>query len=624
MDPRLLRHYNLELQHLREMGAEFARQFPKIAARLGMQGIEVVDPYVERLLEGSAFLAARVQLKLDEEFPRFTQRLLQIVYPHLLAPTPAMLVAQLQPDPSDPNLAAGITLPRHAALTSQRGGSGYTACVFRTAADLTLWPLTVHEARYLTHVPDLSLAGLPYARQVKGVLRLRLKVTAGLDASHLRLDTLRVFFAGMDDMAYALHELVTGHTLGVLVCSVSRPLTHVATLPAQAVQMAGFDGDEALLPTTLRSFGGYRLLHEYFAFPQRYLFADVSGLSGVLPAMTGDEVEINLLLDRGDPALAHQVSADNVLLHCVPAINLFPKRAGRTLVSEGVFEFHVVPDRSRPLDFEVYSVEDVRGYAAGNDGEQVFHPFYAAFHTEAPGQHAFYTVQREPRLLSESRKRQGNRSDYVGSEVFVAVVDPSEAPFRRDLRQLAFDTLCTNRDLPLLMPLGGERSDFTLDGAAPVAAIRCVKGPSRPYGASLASGTHWKLVNQLSLNYLSLLDSSPQEGAAALRALLALHAPEGQAAATNLVNGLLSVSSRQTVRRLPMVGPIAFGRGLEVSVLLDELAYQGHSAYLLGCVLERFLARYVSINTFVQTVVSTNTRGEIVRRSPRCGTRPIF
>src|SRR5512134_4029355 len=128
MDPRLLRYYNQELQHLREMGAEFAQQFPKIAARLGVDGIEVADPYVERLLEGAAFLAARVQLRLDAEFPRFTQRLLEIVYPNYLAPTPSMLIAQFQPDLGEANLAAGFKIRRGAGLHSLLGKGDVTAC----------------------------------------------------------------------------------------------------------------------------------------------------------------------------------------------------------------------------------------------------------------------------------------------------------------------------------------------------------------------------------------------------------------------------------------------------------------------------------------------------------------
>src|SRR5688572_18807568 len=131
MDPRLLQYYNLELQHLREMGAEFAEQFPKIAARLGMNGLEVTDPYVERLLEGVGFLAARVHLKLDAEFPRFTQALLETVYPHYLAPTPSMLVAQCSPDPNDPNLATGFTVPRGSTMQGVMAGDDATACEFR-------------------------------------------------------------------------------------------------------------------------------------------------------------------------------------------------------------------------------------------------------------------------------------------------------------------------------------------------------------------------------------------------------------------------------------------------------------------------------------------------------------
>src|SRR4051812_33178610 len=168
MDPRLLRHYNVELQHLREMGAEFAQQFPKIAARLGMNGLEVTDPYVERLLEGVGFLAARVHLKLDAEFPRFTQALLETVYPHYLAPTPSMLVAQCTPDPNEPNLARGVTVPRGSTMQSILVGDDATACEFRVAQDVTLWPIEVVSASYFAFAPDLPLTSLPFAQRIKG------------------------------------------------------------------------------------------------------------------------------------------------------------------------------------------------------------------------------------------------------------------------------------------------------------------------------------------------------------------------------------------------------------------------------------------------------------------------
>ena len=623
MDPRLLRHYNLELQHLREMGAEFARQFPKIAARLGMEGIEVADPYVERLLEGSAFIAARVQLKLEDEFPRFTQRLQQILYPHALQPVPSMLIAQLRPNLDEPKLAEGVTIARHTALTGRKPTGEATACEFRTGHDVTLWPLEVTQVRYQSHAPDLRVAGLPYARKIKGLLRIGLKTTGGLTFAQLALDRLRIYFGGVDDTAFQLHELVTGNALGLLV---SAPQAGVAPvdLSTESIAMVGMDDDEALLPMTPRSFHGHRLLQEYFAFPQRFLFADLEGLSQVLPRYAESEIELTLLLSTGDASLEQRVSAENVLLNCTPAVNLFERRADRILVTEDQHDFHVVPDRGRPLDFEVHSVLDLKGYASGNDREQRFYPLYAAYHGEPAEQQAYYTLWREPRRLSDRRKREGHRSSYVGREVYAALVDPQEAPYRQDLRQLAFHTLCTNRDLPLIMPVGGSRSDFTLEIAAPVESVRCVKGPTRPDSPGMEASAGWQLLNQLSLNYLSLLDTSSADGAAALRALCRASVRSNDAAGHNQVNGLLRVASKSVVRRLPMSGPIAFGRGLAVELSFDELAFQGASAYLLGTVLDRFLARHASINSFVQTELISTARGVIARLPPRCGTQPIL
>ncbi|MDP6579386.1 MAG: type VI secretion system baseplate subunit TssF, partial [Vicinamibacterales bacterium] len=217
MDPRLIQYYDLELRHLSEMGEEFARNSPKVAARLGMKGLEVADPYVERLREGVAFLAARVQLKLDAEFPRFTQALLEIVHPHYLAPTPAMLVAQLTPDPTEPNLAAGSKIvPRGSILQSLTTGDVETACQFRTAQDVTLWPIEIVSASYFSFAPDLPLNSVPVARRIEGGVRLRLKPTGGMKFDQIALDRLRLYATGHDDVASKLYELCLSSPLGVL------------------------------------------------------------------------------------------------------------------------------------------------------------------------------------------------------------------------------------------------------------------------------------------------------------------------------------------------------------------------------------------------------------------------
>jgi type VI secretion system protein ImpG len=625
MDPRLLRHYNVELAHLREMGAEFAQQFPKIAARLGMNGLEVADPYVERLLEGVAFLAARVQLKLDAEFPRFTQALLEMVYPHYLAPTPAMLVAQMRPDVTDPNLAAGPTVPRGATLYSLATTDETTQCEFRSAHDVRLWPLSLTAASYFSFAADLPLQALPIASRIRGGLRIRIKSSPGVPLAQLPLDRLPIYLAGGDEVANRLYELVLGHTLGALVVPANGATRWREFLPPRSIRPLGFEDGEALLPVTLRSFQGHRLLQEYFSFPQRFRFFELTGLSRAIQRADTDEIEIVLLFGRGDGSLENVIDTANLLLFCTPAINLFPKRADRVHVSEGAHEYHVVADRTRPIDFEIYDVTRVVGHGIGSDSEREFRPFYAAYSDDIDHlRAAYFTKRREPRLVPEEQKRRGSRTSYVGTEVFLSLVDAADAPYSGELRQLSIQTICTNRDLPLQMPLNVGKTDLTLDTAAPVTSIRIVSGPSRPY-APLADGSiAWRAVSHLSLNYLSLVNTSAQEGAAGLRELLGLYSADSDLAARRQIEGIRTVNTARVVRRLPADGPLTFGRGVEITLDIDDLAFEGGSAFLLGSVLSRYFARYVSINSFTETALRSDARGEISRWMPQWGARPTL
>jgi type VI secretion system protein ImpG len=591
-----------------------------------MHGLEVDDPYVERLLEGVGFLAARVQLKLEAEFPRFTQSLLEIVYPHFLAPTPSMLVAQLQPDKNEPGLASGgRTVSRGTTMHSVLAADDVTACEFRTAHDVTLWPVEIVSASYFSFAPDLPLNALPIAQRIKGGLRIRLKTTAGLRFAQTAIDRLCFYLAGRDDVANKLYELCLASGLGTLVVPSKGATAWHEFLPAASIQPVGFTDAEALLPVTLRSFQGYRLLQEYFAFPQRFRFFELTGLARALKRVDSNQVELVILLGRGESTLESVVDGSNLALFCTPALNLFPKRADRIHISDSAHEYHVVPDRSRPLDFEVYAVTNIVGHGIGTDSEQHFLPFYSAYSSDKEHQQsAYFTTRREPRLVSLAAKRRGPRSSYIGTEVFLSLVDPAQAPFSGDLRQLSIETLCTNRDLVLQMPKGTRGSDLSLDVAAPVDGIRVISGPSRPY-APLADGpVSWRAISHLSLNYLSLVQTTPEEGAAALRDLLELYAPSADQTARRQIEGIRSVHVGRVVRRLRAPGPLAFGRGLEITVHVDELAFEGASAFLLGSVLDRYFARHVSINSFTETVLRSENRGEINRWGAQWGARPTL
>lgn len=620
MNAKLLRYYERELAHLREVGGEFARDYPKVAGRLGLETYACADPYVERLLEGFSFLAARVQLKIDAEFPRFTNHLLELVYPQYLAPTPSMAVVQLQPDMSEGSLAAGFKVPRDTALHSQLGKGDQTACEFRTAHDVTLWPVELVQARYFAcgaHVAGIDLSRLG---GVKAALRLRLRVGAGLTFSDLALDSLPLHIRGGEAMPSRILEQLLAQAAGVLVMPVQEHVDWHQFLPKSAIRSVGYSDSEALLPNGPRSFQGYRLLQEYFAMPQRFMFAEVAGLANSVSRCTAEQLDVIVLFKKLDPVLEQSLSAANFGLYCTPAINLFPMRTERVHLSDQQSEYHVIPDRTRPMDYEIYQIESVTGYGSGAEASQTFESFYRAndLHARTPP-NAFYQLRRDARVLSEQQRRQGPRSSYIGSELFLSLVDAQEAPHRSDLRQLGIDTLCSNRDLVLSMPVGSGRTDFTVESGAPVQSVRCVAGPTVPAPSFAEGETAWRLVSHLSLNYLSLLDQDKEQGAIALRDLLRLYCRVDDEAAHKQIEGLRSVTADSIVRRLPLPGPITYGRGLQVCVTLDESAFEGAGVFVLGSVLEQFFAKYVSLNSFTETVIKSTARGVIMQWPARVG-----
>ena len=624
MDPRLLRYYNRELQHVREMGGEFAREYPKIAGRLGLEGFECADPYVERLLEGFAFLAARVQLKLDAQQPVFTQHLMEMVYPHYLAPVPSMAVVEMAADLKEAALVTGHTVPRHTALRSLTGRDERTACEYRTAHDVALWPLKLAEAKYFDTPAAIAAAGvaIPADRTVRAGLRLKFAVTAGAQASELAMDELPVFLAGADELPKRLYEQLLGNAVGVAVRTKDAGGIASTWLEASSIQPKGFADNESMIPYSGRSFSGYRLLQEYFACPERFLFTVFTGLRQALSRAQGSEFEIVVLFDRSISRLHNAVDAGNFRLFCTPAVNLFPRRADRIHLQQGKTEYHVLADRTRPMDFEIHSIGQVEGFGDSQEPEQQFQPFYGCDERTWQGGHgAFYTVRREPRQLSARQKLQGARSSYVGSELFIALVDANEAPYSSRLRQVGMQLMCTNRDLPLQMPVGKANTDFTLDVGAPVESVRCVAGPTKPRAPVAGGETAWRLVSHLQLNYVSLLGEGNADGAAALREMLTLYCDEFDSGARRQIEGIKSVSSQPIVRRIPVPGPISFGRGLEITLTCDDGAFEGTGAFLLGSVMQHFFARYVSVNSFTETVLRTLERNEVARWPARLGTR---
>ena len=622
MDPRLLRHYDAELRHIREMGAEFAQDFPKIAGRLGLEGFACADPYVERLLEGFAFLAARVQLKMDSEFPELVQNLFEIVYPHFMAPTPSMAIVQFAPDLTEGALNKGYVIPRNTVLRGKLIKGEHTACEYRTAHEVTLWPLELVEAKYFSR--DAVTLELP--REVRGAaagLQLRLRVAPGHEFKNLSIDRLTLYLQGREELPVALYEQCIAHASAVLVSPVAESPEWSELLSREHVRPKGFEAQEAILPYSSASFQGYRLLSEYFALRERFQFIEVTGLENLIRRCETREIDLTLLFDRSENALTNSVDKSNVSLYCSPAANLFPKRLDPVRVDSRKSEHHVVPDRTRPLDLEIYQLNRVVGLGANSEEAEEFFPFYSLTDRTSSDHRAYYSVRRTPRVISTHQKKYGTRTSYLGSEMYLSLVDRHNAPYSTDLQLLSIEALCTHRDLPLQMPIGIGESDFSLETGAPVTAVRCVAGPTapRPSQAHRPGETVWKLLSHLSLNYLSITSDNGRKGASALREMLRLYVDSRDVAMQKQIDGLVLVESQPIVRRIPTPGPMTFGRGLELTVTLDEENFEGVGVFLLSSVLEQFFAKYVSINSFTEMVLHTKQRQEVLRWPTRIGRR---
>jgi type VI secretion system protein ImpG len=623
MNRSFLELYNAELQHLRQTAGEFGRAYPKIAGRLSLDtdGKEICpDPFVERLLEGFAYLAARVKFKLESEFPRFTQALFETVYPDYLAPTPSMAVVRFQPDWNEKSLASGFSIPRGTPLRSKAYSSQNTPCTFTTAHDVTLWPVKLDQAKYL----DRSIVGidLPAEAGASAAVWFSMEATAGLDFSKINLDRLCLYLRGADELPTKVFEHILTHGNGVWVRD---PQSKTESrkwfrLPEGCLRPLGMENNSALLPPSPTTFEGYRLLMEYFSMPQRFLFLEIAGLGKALSGFSGKTLELAVTLSKAEPDVSAIVNENLFDLYSTPALNLFEKHTDRINLSDRFSEYHLVPDRARPLDYEVHTVKSVTGYGATADIHQEFLPFYKAKDRDNVAD-AFFTVNRLERTQSENERKYGKVSSYTGSEVFISLVDATSAPHSTDLQQLGITALCTNRHLPIIMGKGSSSAEFLDEINGPVKAIQCISGPTVPRPSFAMGATAWRLISHLSLNYLSLVDAPGSDGANVLREILGLYVDARDATMKKQIEGVRSVKSKPILRRIPSLGIVSFVRGIEITVTLDDDNFVGTGIFILGMVLDHFFAKHVTINSFTETVICSVQRGEIIRWPARMGTR---
>jgi len=608
----LLLYYERELSFLRRMGAQFAEQYPKIASRLNLEADKCEDPHVERLLEAFAFLAARIHLKLDDEFPEITEALLSILYPHFIRPVPSMTIVDFRLNPAQAQIGMGMKIERGTVLSS-RPVAG-VPCKFRTCYDTYVWPVSVVAAEWKS--PDRLQPAIKSTDAV-GAVRLELSCWRDIPFEKLALNPLRLFLNGESGLIHTLYELLCSRLIQIVVRDPSPgSRVHPVTLQPEALRPVGFDENESMLPHPRRSFEGYRFLHELFTFPDKFFFLDVTGLDTALQGFKQKAELIFLIAPFDFPerrqALEVGISAKTFQPSCSPAVNLFEQTAEPILLTQRRFEYPIIPDVRRPNATEIFSVDEVVSVRPDTQEPLHFEPFYSYHHG---------TAAKQGRSFWIASRRASGRRDDEGTEMFLSLVDLQQRPVAPDLDSLTVRLTCTNRDLPARLPFGMESGDFEIESAAPVQAIVALRKPTPSVRPPTGRSSLWRLISHLSLNYLSLVS----EGTEALQEILKLYDCTNSPYSMKQIEGILELKSRPHFARILSENGITFARGTRVDMVLDEDNFVGGGVYLFASVLEHFLGLYVTLNSFSQLSVSTRQRKEVVRLwPPRAGTKILL
>ncbi len=630
MRDELLGYYERELVFLRRMGAEFARRYPKIAARLELDEEKIEDPHVERMIEAFAYLTGRVGLKLDDELPEITEAFFNVLYPHYLAPIPSMAIAQFSYGSPNDKLTAVQLMEKGSRLNS-RPIEG-SPCRFRTAYDVDLMPMEIETASLESAAPKDGRGKFADSH-----IKIEMRCFGNANLHEMKLGatgqpptSIRFYLDGDPQLVFPLYEIIFNHATTVefrpkeqpignktlkTMTNMQMKLPDPVIVPAtDVIKQVGFNDNQSLLPYTKRSFMGYRLLSEYFAFPYKFLFFDLHGLDRAIERKFGSHFDILIHLKDITPPVA-PVSKETFRMGCTPIVNLFSKLADPIYLSQQKYEYQVIPDVHRQGSTEIYSVDDVITSDPRTNTTRDFSPFYSMRHA--------YGEQMEKSFWYTTR-RASQRPDDDGTEIFMSLVDMDFDPLIPAVEVLNVKATCTNRDLPAKLPFGGKEGDFEVEGTALLSRVKCLTKPTETIRPPQRRSAHWRLISHLNLNYLSIVNS--ENGTAeALQEILHLYNFDDSNVSRKQILGITGIEARKVVRQIGGHIGAGFVRGLETTITMDEEQYVGSGMFLFSCVLERFLGLYASLNSFNQMVLKTEQREEIVKRyPPRAGEQDLL
>ena len=611
----LLPHYERELAFLRSHAEEFGRRYPRVAGRLAVSGEVLQDPHVERMIQAFALLSSRIHKRLDDDFPLFAESFLDLLYPHYLRPLPSSSIACFDVGSGAAQLSRASSIPRGTQLHT-RPMRGVT-CKFRTTSAAQLMPVRVAAVgfRGTTTAPT----GTDVPRQATATLSIQLELTSPQASwATLGTDFVRLYIDGDPSLVTALRESLASRVLAMMV-QVGQAGAWSVDVAAKP-RLVGLGEEDALVDFDARSHTAYRLLTEYFAFPEKFNFIDLP-LPAAARNASGRTLGLHLSLgglrkESDDARLLELVAANNLVIGCAPVTNLFATRADPIRITQASTMHAVLPDGRRAFGHEVYSIDRVYRVHQTAEGEtiQAFKPFYSLQHDdllrdgEAMGRYWF-------------SHRNASEGQSPGFETEIGLVDLDFDPGLPQTDTLSIDVRATNRDLPSQMSIGNPGGDLFAEGGGAWREIRLLRKPTPPYRFETGKGLLWRLISQLSLNHLSLTGG----GIDALKEMLRLYDLPRNTINQRTLDGIVAVDYKGAQAFLDGAPFATLVRGTEIRLTVDEQSFVGTGLHLFAQVLDRFFALYVHINSFTQLKLVSSRSGEVLVTCPRrSGEEPLL
>lgn len=600
LDP-FVYYYQRELQHLRQATAGFAKRYPKIAARLEMGTSETPDPHVERLIESFAFLAARLQRDIDDKFPQITSAILDILYPHFSAPLPSMSVVQFAVNPDLGKITVGQEVPKGTKLNIK--ATNERLCRFQTCYDTVLWPLTITRAKV---VPRDALSINTANIKTQRLFHLRIK-TLDENISSYDIQSLRFYIDGDFTAQNAAYEMLfSGDHPVFAVPDKHRKDSSFEPFYFSPLRRVGFDQKEAVIPTARESHPSYRLLFEYFNFPEKFIFFDIENIK-----TTDAKDELDIYIPIPDAYIMTNISFSELQfkLGCTPIVNIFSAVSEPIKLDYRQREYKLVGDHRNEDVTEVHTIKKVFKTAPGGEPEELT-PYYSYDHS---------AIENKQAVFWHSRRQESDLPHLEGTDVYMSFVDLEFDPQQKTDEVVYAEILCTNRAMARDIPRGGL---FESEVQVP-ATCYCLIKPTNPVLPPQDGDTQWRLISQLCLNHLSL--NSGEKSLDLVKEILRLYASVGHGRKMNDLHTLQSMKTRRTTRRFGDDAWRGFVQGLSITLTFSKKSAEEGGTFLFASILNEFFTLYAAVNSFIElSMTYEHLEGNWKTWEPSAGLRDLL